>query len=126
MRRAFIAVVAVGVLASLAWAAPRQVGGIAGPGALAGKYCGQKGADLLVQCLGRGVWLRPGCSARADGGASCVNDAGPAVDAGPGDLFVEFGGGGGDPFPFPLGANEDCVWARTNDGGLLSCSILAP
>ena len=126
MRRvlAFAAVVA---LASLAWAAPKQVGGIAGSGLLAGKFTGQKGGKYLVQCVNPplGVWLRPGCSTRADGGASCVADAGPAVDAGPGDLFVDFAGNA-DPFMFQLGPNEDLIWARSVDAGTLRCSIFAP
>lgn len=126
MRRFYVVVsLSALVVAAIAWAAPKQVGGISCPGALACAYTGQKGGQYLVQCPGQGVRIRPGCSARNDAGVSCVNDAGPAVDGGPGDLVLEFANGG-DPFPFPLGTNEDKIWVRSTDAGSPVCTIFTP
>lgn len=126
MRRFFIVVgLSALVVAAIAWGAPKQVGGIAGPGALAVSYTGQAGNKYCFQCPNQGARFRPGCSARRDAGVSCVNDAGPAVDGGPGDLVVEFGAVS-DPFCFQLGAGEDKFWLRSTDAGSLSCSVLTP
>lgn len=122
----FLAVVGLSalVVAGIAIAAPKQVGGIAGPGALHACYTGQKGGQYLLQCS-TAVYFRPSCSTRADAGVTCVNDAGAAVDGGPGDLIIDFSNSK-DPYPIPLGTNEDKICARTTSGAALSCSVFTP
>lgn len=103
-------------------AGPRQVGGTTGP--LARAFIGAPGAGYLMQCNNQGVYVRAGCAGRADGGSNCVNDAGPGVDGGPGDLVVEFPSWG--VFPIRLAASEDRIWTRSTDGGNNGCGFYAP
>lgn len=117
------AVVALALYWGTADAGPRQVGATTGP--LARSFVTAPGAGLLMQCQNQGVYVRAGCAGRADGGSNCVNDAGPAVDGGVGDLVVEFGASA-DPFPIRLSASEDRIWTRSTDGGNNACGFYLP
>lgn len=117
------AAIAVTLYLATADAGPRQVGGTTGP--LARAFIGAPGGRYWMQGFNQGVYVRAGCPARADGGANCVNDAGPGVDGGPGDMVIEFGANS-DPFPIQLAASEDRIWTRTTDGGNNNVGFYAP
>lgn len=67
------------------------------------------GAKLAFQVRDGGcTYYRTGCAPRADGGITCV------VDAGPGDVYVCFSPVS-DPYQFDMPANADRVYFRAFD-----------
>lgn len=87
-------------------------------GANVSTFTGAPGGKYAVQCEnidgggGQRVYYRPGCNTRADAGVQCV------VDAGLGDVVMDFTAGSGsqDPYKIDLAPNEDRIHLANADG----------
>lgn len=88
---------------------------------------GRTGLDLDIQCPnvdaggGQKVWARAGCALKADGGGTCL------MDAGVGDLVLDFttATGNPDPIHYKLGTSEDriCFGAVASYAIAVHCNI---
>lgn len=108
MRTLFL--LAVFLIALMAWASELRVGIV--KGANIQTFTGEPGGRYAVQCpsidggTDQKVWYRPGCPARADGGITCV------VDAGLGDIVLDFKSLD-RPYPVDLAPTEDRIYFGT-------------
>jgi hypothetical protein len=88
---------------------------------------GRTGLDLDIQCpnidggAGQKNYIRAGCAKTADGGGSCVQDAGV------GDLIMDFTSatGSADPIHFKLGPAEDrfCIADSVSYATAVYCTV---